>query len=60
MQNSITLPLGQRALTQPEGVLGHCPLEKQMIVPLSVNQMGGVSLQNAVVAMLVKCTLNSK
>ena len=40
MQHSITLHLGQIALTQPEGVLGHCPVEKQMIVPLSVNQMG--------------------
>ena len=28
------------ALTQPGGVLGHCPVEKQMIVPLSANQMG--------------------
>ena len=33
-------------------VLGLCPVEKQMIVPLS--------LKNAVVAMLVKCALNSK
>ena len=39
MQHSITL-LGQIALTQPGGVLGHCPVEKQMIVPLSANQMG--------------------
>ena len=62
MQHSITLLLGQTALTQSGGVLGHCPVEKQMIVPLSTNQMGwdGVSLQNAVVAMLVKCALNSK
>ena len=36
----ITLLLGQIALTQPGGVLGHCPVEKQMIVPLSANQMG--------------------
>ena len=44
------------------GVLGHCPVEKQMIVPVRANQMGwsGVSLQNAVVAMAVKCALNSK
>ena len=40
MQNSITLLLGQVALTQPGGVLGHCPVEKQMIVPRSPNQMG--------------------
>jgi hypothetical protein len=36
-------------------VLGHCPVEKQMIVPLRTNQM-----QNAVVAILVNCALNSK
>ena len=40
MQHSITLLLGQIALTQPGGVLGHCPVKKQMIVPLSANQMG--------------------
>ena len=40
MQHSITLILGQIAFTQPGGVLGHCPVEKQMIVPLSANQMG--------------------
>ena len=40
MQHSITLLLGKIALTQPGGVLGHCPVEKQMIVPLSPNQMG--------------------
>ena len=40
MQHSITLILGQIALTQPGGVLGHCPVEKQMIVPLSANQLG--------------------
>ena len=39
MQHSITLLLGQIAHTQPGGVLGHCPVEKQMIVPLSPNQM---------------------
>ena len=56
MQHSITLLLGQIALTQPGGVLGHCPVEKkQMIVPLSANRWDGVSLQNAVVAMLVVC-----
>ena len=26
--------------TQPGGVLGHCPVEKQIIVPLSANLMG--------------------
>ena len=31
--------LGQIALTQLGGVLGHCPVAKQMIVPLSANQM---------------------
>ena len=51
MQPSITLLHCQIALTQPGGVLGHCPIEKQMIVPVSSNQMG---------AMLVKCALNSK
>ena len=40
MQHSITLILGQISLTQPGGVLGHCPVEKQMIVPRSPNQMG--------------------
>ena len=40
MQHSITLLLGQIALTQPGGVLGHWPIEKQMIVPLNANQMG--------------------
>ena len=40
MQHSITLLLGQIALMQPGGVFGHCPVEKQMIVPLSAKQMG--------------------
>jgi hypothetical protein len=40
MQHSITLLLSQIALTQPGGVLGHCPVEKHTIVPLSINQMG--------------------
>ena len=40
MQHSITLLLGKIALTQPGGVLGHCPFHKQMIVPRSTNQMG--------------------
>ncbi|XP_035619107.2 F-box/WD repeat-containing protein 4-like [Oncorhynchus keta] len=40
------------------GVLGHCPVEKQMIVPLT--RWDGVSLANSVVAMLVKCVLNPK
>ena len=39
MQHSITHLLGKIALTQPGGVLGHFPVEKQMIVPLSANQM---------------------
>ena len=60
MQHSIILILGQIALTQPGGVLGHCPVEKQMIVPLTQTIWEGVSLQNAGVAMLVKCALNSK
>ena len=58
-QHSISLLLGDIALTQPEGTLGNCPVEKQMIVPLSPNQRDGLSLQNAVVAMLVKRELNS-
>ena len=33
-------PSGQIALTQPGGMLGHYPVEIQMIVPLSPNQMG--------------------
>ena len=41
MQHSITLILGKITLTQPGGVLGHCPVEKQMIVPLSANQIAG-------------------
>ena len=40
MQHSLTLLLGQIALTVWRCVLGHCPVEKQMIVPLSSNQMG--------------------
>ena len=56
MQHSITLLLCQLQYTKPGGVLGHCPVEKQMIVALSANQMGW----NAGVAMLVKCALNSK
>jgi hypothetical protein len=40
MEHSITLLLGQIALTQPVGVLGHSPVEKQMIVLLSTNQLG--------------------
>ena len=57
MQHSITLLLGQIALTQPGGVLCHCPVEKQMI---GQSRWDGVSLHNAVVAMMVKCALNSK
>jgi hypothetical protein len=40
MWHSITLLLGQIALTQLGGVFGYCPVEKQMIVPLSANQIG--------------------
>ena len=40
MQHSITLLLCKKALTQPGGELGHCHVEKQMIVPLSANQIG--------------------
>ena len=36
----ISISFLQIALTQPGGVLDHCPVEKQMIVPLSANQMG--------------------
>jgi hypothetical protein len=60
MQHSISLHLGQIALILPGGVLGHCPVEKQMIVALDQTRWEGLSLQNAVVAMLVKCALNSK
>ena len=60
MQHSITFLLGQIALTPLGVVLGHCPVEKQMKVPLSATRWDGVSLQNAVVTMLVKCALNSK
>jgi hypothetical protein len=40
IQHSITLHLGQIALTQSGGVLGHCLVEKQTIVSVSTNQMG--------------------
>ena len=40
IQHSITLLLGQIALTQPWGVLGHCHVEKQTTVSVSTNQMG--------------------
>jgi hypothetical protein len=40
MQHSITLLFNQTALAHPGGVLGHCPVEKQMIVPLSANNTG--------------------
>jgi hypothetical protein len=39
MQHSVTLLLGKTALTQPGRVLGHCPVEKQIIVPLNPNQI---------------------
>ena len=56
MQRYINLLLGKIALTQRGGVFGHSPVEKQMTVQLSTNQMDGVSLQNSVVTMRVKCT----
>ena len=40
MQRSITLLLGQIAHTAYRCVLGRCPVEKQVIVPLIANQMG--------------------
>ena len=40
MRHSITILLSQITLTKPGGVLCNCLLEKQMIVPLSANQMG--------------------
>jgi hypothetical protein len=40
MQHSITLLIGKIALIQPMGVLGNCPVEKQVIVALSPNHMG--------------------
>ena len=39
MQHSITLFLGQVALTQPGAVFCHCPVEKQIMVPLNANQI---------------------
>ena len=39
MLHSITLLLYQISLIQPGDLLCHCPVEKQMIVPLSANQM---------------------
>jgi hypothetical protein len=60
MQHFLTLLLDQIALTQPGGVLGHCPVENQMIVGLCPNQMGWGIAAESVVAMLVKCALNSK
>ena len=50
MQHSITPLLDQIALTQPGGVFW-------VIVQ---TRWDGVSQQNAMVAMLVKCALNSK
>ena len=42
-------------------MLDHCPVEKTNCSPTKHKpRWDGVSLQNAVVAMLVKCTLNSK
>ena len=41
-------------------VLDHWPVEKQMIVPLRVNQMGWLIAAECCVPMMVKCALNSK
>jgi hypothetical protein len=60
MQHCNNLLLGQIALTGSGDMLGHCPVEKQMIVPLSATRWDGVSQQNTVVTMLVKCALDSK
>ena len=43
MQHSITLLLGQIALTHPGGVLGHCPVDKQTIVLWILNKLLTVS-----------------
>ena len=40
MEHFITALLGQIAFTEPGGVLGHCPVEKQIIATLNANQMG--------------------
>jgi hypothetical protein len=45
MQHSITLLLGQIALIQTGDVLGHCPVEKQIIVPLTANQIGCIAAE---------------
>ena len=57
MQHAITL-LGKIALTQPGGVLGHCPVEKHMIDPLSVNQVGWCIAAECCGSMLVPWILN--
>jgi hypothetical protein len=47
MQHSITLLLGQTALTQAGGMCWvNCPVEKQMIVPLRANQMEQITEEN--------------
>ena len=60
MQHYITLLLGQIAVTQPGGVLGHCPVEKQMIEPLSANQMGWRIAAEYCGSHAGRCALNSK
>ena len=61
MKHSITLLLGQVALYTTWGcVLGHCPVEEQICYIPSKRSGDGVSLQNAVEAMLVKYALCSK
>ena len=57
MQHSITFLLGQIALTQPTQCWVIVLLEKQM---KAQTRWDGISLLNAVVAMLVKCALNPK
>jgi hypothetical protein len=60
MQHSITLLLGQIAIKKPGGMACHCPVEHFFYSHLAQTRWDGVLLQNAVVAMLVKCDLNSK
>ena len=60
MQHFITLLFGKIAFTQPRGVLDQCPVETYDSPTKPIPRRDGVSLQNAVVAMLVMCALNSK
>lgn len=54
----ITLLLGQIPCTTWRCVLGYCPGQRQMMIPLSQTRRDGLSLQNAMVAMQVQCALN--